>query len=410
MKFLILNIDYPEFLSWFYKQHPGLDQASYDEQLKMRENSLVSESSFYVKNLKKMGHEARVIYINNKLLQKSWAVEHGMARYANSLEKSTDFRLKFIKLENYLAKHAKNSRFPEHYLISAYNTAYNIFQEKILKPDKWMYPILEKQIQYYHPDVLLNEAMRIIHNNFLKKIKPETNYLIGQHAATSFPNNTNFSAYDLVISSFPPTVDFFKNLGVPAELLRLGFESTIIDDFPNENRSIDVSFIGSFFSVHSSRVKWLETIYEKTPELKVWASNLHSLQPTSPVLKAYQGSAWGREMYHIFHRSKITLNHHGDVLPYANNLRLYEATGMGALLITDWKKNLLDMFEPDKEVITYRTPEDCAEKIRFYLENDKERENIAHAGHKRTLIEHTYENRMKEFVNIIHNRRIARSF
>jgi hypothetical protein len=53
-------------------------------------------------------------------------------------------------------------------------------------------------------------------------------------------------------------------------------------------------------------------------------------------------------MYKILGRSRIVLNHRGDIAPFANNLRLYEATGMGALLITDWKKNLHEMLEPVK--------------------------------------------------------------
>jgi hypothetical protein len=42
-------------------------------------------------------------------------------------------------------------------------------------------------------------------------------------------------------------------------------------------------------------------------------------------------------MYRVLECSKIVINHHGDVAPWANNLRLFEATGTGALLLTDWK-------------------------------------------------------------------------
>jgi len=34
MKFLILNTDYSEFLRWLYAQHPGLEQQSYEEQMR----------------------------------------------------------------------------------------------------------------------------------------------------------------------------------------------------------------------------------------------------------------------------------------------------------------------------------------------------------------------------------------
>ena len=42
MRFLILNTDYPEFLRWLYAQHPGLENQSYEEQMRV-------ESPFGVK-------------------------------------------------------------------------------------------------------------------------------------------------------------------------------------------------------------------------------------------------------------------------------------------------------------------------------------------------------------------------
>ena len=114
------------------------------------------------------------------------------------------------------------------------------------------------------------------------------------------------------------------------------------------------------------------------------------------------GQAWGRDMYRILYNSKITLNHHGDIAPYANNCRLYEATGTGTLLITDWKVNLHEMFEIGTEVVAYRTPEECAELIQYYLEHEDERETIAKAGQQRTLREHTYYHRMQELIDIVY--------
>ena len=99
--------------------------------------------------------------------------------------------------------------------------------------------------------------------------------------------------------------------------------------------------------------------------------------------------------------SFLTLNHHGDVPAYANNMRLFEATGVGTLLITDWKANLHEIFEPGKEVVAYCSAEECSEMIRYYLEHDKEREDIARAGQQRTLRDHTYYKRMQQLVNIV---------
>lgn len=121
----------------------------------------------------------------------------------------------------------------------------------------------------------------------------------------------------------------------------------------------------------------------------------------SPLARCYRGTAWGVDMFNVLAQSQITLNHHGNTPLYANNMRLYEATVVGALLVTDWKQNLHEMFEPGKEVIAYRNAEECGELIQYYLAHEDERRSIAAAGQHRTLREHTYYHRMQEFLDVV---------
>jgi spore maturation protein CgeB len=104
----------------------------------------------------------------------------------------------------------------------------------------------------------------------------------------------------------------------------------------------------------------------------------------------------------VLANSKATLNCHIDVAgDHADNMRLFEATGMGTLLITDWKRNLHAMFDLEKEVATYRGPEECWEKVAYYLCHPEEREAVARAGRERTLRQHTYHHRMQELLDIL---------
>jgi spore maturation protein CgeB len=82
-------------------------------------------------------------------------------------------------------------------------------------------------------------------------------------------------------------------------------------------------------------------------------------------------------------------------------MRLYEATGVGTLLLTDEAKNLGELFEPGREVVTYADADDLAEKVRHYLAHEDERSAVARAGQERTLREHTYAERMRELVAIL---------
>jgi len=78
MRFLILNTDYPEFLNWLYSHNPGLAEQPYGRQLQVRNDSLFGVADFYSANLRKLGHEAHEIHVNNESLQKAWAGEHGL--------------------------------------------------------------------------------------------------------------------------------------------------------------------------------------------------------------------------------------------------------------------------------------------------------------------------------------------
>lgn len=66
------------------------------------------------------------------------------------------------------------------------------------------------------------------------------------------------------------------------------------------------------------------------------------------------------------------------------------------LLITDYKDNLSDLFEIGKEIVVYRSAEECAALVNYYLSRPQEAEAIARAGQARTLRDHSYKMNMAE--------------
>jgi spore maturation protein CgeB len=120
------------------------------------------------------------------------------------------------------------------------------------------------------------------------------------------------------------------------------------------------------------------------------------------ILKSAYPPLFGLSMFQHLHDSKVTFNNHIDISSRAaSNMRLFEATGVGTCLVTDWKDNLHDLFEPDREVVTYRSPQECVEKVKWLLEHPQEREAIAQAGQARTLKYHTFDQRAIEIDYII---------
>lgn len=367
LKFLIVNADYTDFLSHLYAQHPGLARRSYQEQIQVRADSLFGSADFYSSNLRKLGHEAWDIRVNNEFVQRAWAREHNISASPSYVWR---FRLRRGVLPW-------------------------LYQVKVRR---WLTDILAAQIKYFQPDILLNLAMDSISSQFWKEFKSDIRLLVGQIAAP-LPEGEDWSCYDLVISSLDNFVEFFQRQGIPSERHRLGFEPRVLDRLDQPNKSIPVSFVGGLSRAHVERVTMLENLCRRV-DLRIWGMIDASL-PTS-LRRCYQGPAWGYDVYRILHDSKLTLNEHGKWAgPYANNLRLYEATGVGTLLVTDWKTNLHEMFEPGKELVTFRSAEECVEVVQYYLEHSAERECIAKAGQQRTLRDHTYYQRMQELVHLL---------
>ncbi len=389
LRFLILNTDYPEFLDWFYAIQPSLKYQPYEAQLRARYKSLFGVADFYSSSLRRLGHEAWDVYANNEHMQSAWALEHGLKIDRPGADNTR------LRDALQLARRAA-ARTPVRRLK-------NLFLPVLRSLDKertCIHGILAAQIKHYQPDILLNQDMHVIGAGFLGEMRPHYGLLVGQ-IASPLPQGEDFTEYDLMISSLPNFVAHFRSIGVNSEQNGLGFDPSILDRLGHPDRDISISFVGSLSMAHETRIKLLEYLCLHLP-MKIWGAGAHRLPPSSPIRKCYKGNAWGIEMYEILRRSKLTLNSHiGVAESYANNLRLYEATGAGACLVTDEKDNLSELFEPGKEVVTYRSPEDCAEAISYYLAHDEERETIARAGRDRTLRDHTYYHRMREFISLI---------
>ena len=368
MRFLIVNKDYPRFLEWLYAAQPGLERRGYEEQLAARYASFFGLADFYSRNLRQLGHEAWGLQVNNEPMQRAWAREHGVRLPARS---RWQFRLR-RGLVPWIQRR---------------------------EDDAWMYQALAAQIRHFRPDILM--VMRLeLSGRFFREIKPLVRLVIGQHASP-MPRESDFAAYDLMLSSLPNFVARFRTLGLRSELFRLGFEPRVLESLPPGERDVPISFVGSLTPHHRARVEWLKEVGARLP-LALWGDADQDILEAAGMAQMHRGPVWGPEMFAVLGRSRITLNHHIDIAgDYANNVRLYEATGMGALLVTDSKRNLGEMFEPGREVIAYRSAEECAEQVRHYLDHTDERQAIAQAGQARTLREHTYACRMRELLDIL---------
>ncbi|MFJ2995298.1 glycosyltransferase [Pandoraea sp. NPDC087047] len=369
MRILLLDTYYPAFLKATYAAQPGLAAASYDAQHQAMLGQLFGTSDFYSRHLQAMGHEAHDLIVNNLPAQTTWAKEHGTR--INTLALRVPQRLRRLPV-----------------------------LRGMLEALPGLVDIAVEQIIDYRPDVLYCQDLWFMTPRAMARVRPYVGKIVGQ-IASPMPPDPLIHSYDLILTSFPHFVPRLRAMGVASEYFRIGFDTRVLEALGDVSRDIDVSFVGGISRHHGKALPMLTYLAQNTP-IQFFGYGAASLERTSPIAARHRGEVWGLNMYRALARSRVTLNRHINVAENnANNMRLFEATGVGTLLITDRKDNLGELFEVGKEVVAYDSQEEAVELIRYYMDHPEEADAIARAGQARTLREHTYERRMHELVPIL---------
>jgi spore maturation protein CgeB len=109
------------------------------------------------------------------------------------------------------------------------------------------------------------------------------------------------------------------------------------------------------------------------------------------------------EMVQMYSRSKINLGfsscgetHKTGERVLQVRLRDFEVPMSGGFYMVEYMEELEEFFEIGKEVVCYTDVEDLADKIKYYLRHDAEREAIRLAGRRRCLRDHTWKKRFAD--------------
>jgi spore maturation protein CgeB len=254
---------------------------------------------------------------------------------------------------------------------------------------------LVQQARLLRPDVIYVQDLNLLSRRLVRRLSKFASTVVGE-IASPLPPKRFLDGYDFVFSALPSVVERLIELGISSASLPLGFDPRNLTERGETERDIDLVFVGSFYSNQPDTFEMLKRAKEEVPGLRIYGPSGYGVLSSHGLGDNYYGEAWGAEMFELLKRSKIVLNRHGAIAGnYAVNMRMFETTGMGALLITEAKENLAEFFEPGEEVITYRTPDEAATVAADLLRNPGQLSQIASAGQQRTLTSHSYSHRMQ---------------
>lgn len=317
----------------------------------------------YVRNLRELGWDAHISIANSLALQDLWARSHGRRsplprawRYGPHLSRLPAGRNLLHKLPH-------------------------------------LHGTLLDQIAYVKPDVVMVQDLNLVPPGLARAIRRHTTTLVGE-IASPLPPKRFLTSYDLIVSALPSIVDTVRGLGIPSRYIPLAFDQKWEARTPASARDIDAIFVGSFSRLQPATAPLLRDVAAAVPGLQIYGPAAPGVLAAAGLLDYYCGEAWGRDMFGLLGRSKVVVNRHGSIAGrYAVNMRMFEATGSGAALITEKKSNLSELFDVGTEVIEYSSPAEAADFARKILADPPRLDLLAASGQRRTLGEHTYRHR-----------------
>ena len=265
---------------------------------------------------------------------------------------------------------------------------------------------IKRIAEAFHPDLVLSIKGEAIKPEIIERIREE----LRAKTALWYPDDPRFfnslvkyiaPSYDYVFTASEKAIDMYKEIGCEkVYFLPFACEPTVHKKLNSSNgrgaqNNLDVVFVGTYTRRRGKLIKALEKARIKVeiygPYWKYFkrSSNVHD-------------GIYGPNMVKVFNSAKIVLNIHAeDDLPYKVNMRVFEATGCGAFLLSDKPYSLERYFNIGSEIVVYNNEDELIKATKYYLNNSEEKGAIGLRAQIKAYKEHTYEKRMKSLLNVI---------
>ena len=358
MKFLQVLTFYDNYLSEFYERNPNIVPLNFEGQIKALLNDGFGGSHIIAPHLNAQEYDSKVIVANCVPAQIRWAQENN------------------VPLE---------------------------YKESLL------YDILKSQIEKFKPDVLYLLDPIKFDSKFVRSLIWKPSLILGWRAA-NIPPGIDWTEFDLILTNSTICRQNALKLGAKsAGHFSPGFPDFIAEAVNDERKEWDIVFSGQLSHEHNRRISYLTSVAKAPLGVSGEFSIGYFAAADPQVLLAgiamhNHGARWGLDMYRALKKGRIVLNVHIDIAHNDNkagNMKLFEATGVGSFLLTDYMNNIREYFEPSLEIETFKDQDELIDKIYYYLAHPEEREAIALRGRQRCLRDYSMSKKAEEFDQII---------
>lgn len=157
----------------------------------------------------------------------------------------------------------------------------------------------------------------------------------------------------------------------------------------NESQKRNVELLVNYEVTSQQRINLVKSLIPMGIEARGDAS-------WSRILDNYESNLGYFDDLAPFYRSTaVNLNSTSLQMRDAVNQRVFDCPAAGGFLITDDQPDLHELFDAEKEVVTYASLAELEEKITYYLKHPEARAAIVNRARERVLAEHTHRHRLQ---------------
>ena len=204
----------------------------------------------------------------------------------------------------------------------------------------------------------------------------------------------DFQNYDIIAVASQKYTNELNEYGINAIYIPQFTNPQKFYPAPKDELKTDILFVGSNWHDRTSLRYSIELGYN----VSVYGYNWHGIIPDF----MYKGEYIPNEQLNQYYSSaKIILNDHRPDMKefgFVNN-RIYDATASGALVISDYIKEIDDIYQGS--VPMYKSKEELNQLLNYYLNNEKERLKKAELAREITLKHFTNKAIAKQILNYI---------
>lgn len=292
-------------------------------------------------------------------------------------------------------------------------------RQQVFPEENWELEMLRRRIEHFKPDVLYFADPVRYNREFLSSLSHKPKLVMGWKAA-DVPWNLDLSGYDVILSGLPKMLKFAEHQGAKKGILfKPGMPQWLADEVADVPKTVDVCFVGSISpSQHAKRQEMLDSLAKSAASGSFSLALYLNCDPEfiSPAMRPYiRKPVFGLDMQKALAGARIVIDSCGEIgvispngkriIDLAEsdtiNMRLFEATASGSLLLTENRHGVEKFFTPGKEIDLWSDYSSLQSKISYWLAHDVEREKVARAGKLRCLQEHGMAQAAQSFADII---------